>query len=471
MIQNMSVGSPLKHILAFSLPILIGNLFQQLYNISDILIVGRLIGVNALAALGATAPIFFMCLLVAFGFTGGLTVVTAQRFGAGDDEGVRRSITHCFIASTSLTLLLSILLAIFLKPLLVVMNIPQEIMSDAHRFMVIMCGGFVMIVFYNLLAGFIRAVGDSKTPLYFLIFSTILNVLFNFVLIYYFNFGVAGSALGTVSAISISVFLCLIYMYHKFPLMRLHKKDWRIDWAFMKQHLVIGVPMALQFSVLSLSMMIIQSVCNSFGKDIIAAFTAALRIEQLATQPLMALGLAMATFSAQNWGAAKIGRIRHGVRLSAVISLAFSLCLALLVRYVGSDMIAVFIKGGDPFIISAGKAYLSISTMFYFFLGMIFVFRNTLQGMGRAFIPLLASLTELIMRSVAAIYLAKALGYKGIFWAGPIAWLGGAVVVTTGYYLTIYHLKAKRDKDFFKNNQRKISLKASINHVNQIPGE
>lgn len=468
MIQNMTVGSPTKHILAFSLPILIGNLFQQLYNISDILIVGRLIGVNALAALGATAPIFFMCLLVAFGFTGGLTVITAQRFGANDADGVRQSITHCFMASMSLSLLISILLAVFLKPLLVTMNIPEEIMPDAHRFMMIMSGGFVMIVFYNLLAGFIRSVGDSKTPLYFLIFSTVLNVLFNFILIYNFGFGVAGSALGTVSAITISVVLCLIYMYRKFPLMRLTKKDWRLNWRFMKEHLVIAVPMALQFSVLSLSMLIVQSVCNAFGKEIIAAFTAALRIEQLATQPLMALGLAMATFSAQNWGAGKVDRIRKGVCFSASASLVFSLLLAVLVRYVGANMIAVFVKGEDPFIIEAGKTYLSISTTFYFFLGMIFVFRNTLQGMGKAFIPLIAGLTELVMRSFAAIYLAKVIGYKGIFWAGPIAWFGAATVVSVGYYVTIRHLKdnSATDKEFFKNNQRKISLKASINHIN-----
>ncbi len=471
MLKNMTVGSPAKHILIFSLPILLGNLFQQLYNVSDILIVGRLIGVNALAALGATAPIFFMCMMIAFGFTGGLTVITAQRFGAGDEDGVRRSITHCFVASTTLSVMMSILLSVFLKPLLRAMNIPLEIFDEAYRFMIILCAGFVMIVFYNLLAGFIRAVGDSKTPLYFLIFSTILNVIFNIILIYNFHFGVAGSALGTVSAISISVVLCLYWIKRKFPMMHLRKQDWKIDAQFMKQHLWIGVPMALQFSVLSLSMLIIQSVCNAFGKEIIAAFTAALRIEQLATQPLLALGLTMATFAAQNWGAGKLGRIRTGVRFSALLSLIFSLFLALLVRYVGSSMIAVFIKDGDSFIINAGKDYLSISTMFYFFLSMIFVFRNTLQGMGRAFIPLMASLTELIMRAFAAIYLAKILGYVGIFWAGPIAWLGGAVVVTIGYYVTIYHLKVIRDQNYFKNNQRKISLKASINHVNQIPGE
>lgn len=471
MIKNMTTGSPAKLILAFSLPLLIGNLFQQMYNISDILIVGRLIGVNALAAVGATAPIYFVFLLIAFGFTGGLTVITAQKFGAGDVEGVRNSITHCFIASTILSLLITLFLGLFLQPLLNVMNVPQEIMSDAFNFMAVLSGGLVMIVFYNLLSGFIRALGDSKTPLYFLIFSTVLNVLFNFILIYYFKMGVVGSAIGTVSAVVIAVVLCLIYMYYKFPIMHLKRKNWIFNWSLMKEHLDIAVPMAIQFSFLSLSMMIIQSVCNSFGADVIAAFTSALRIEQLATQPLLALGIAMATFSAQNWGAGKIYRIRQGVRTAAITAFLFSLCISVLVRFVGSDMISVFLKDENAFIIDTGRQYLHISTLFYFFLGMIFVFRNTLQGMGNAKVPLLASFIELAMRSFAAIYLAQIIGYKGIFYAGPIAWVGAGLVVMIGYVHMISHLNAHKIRGYFKKNQLRIRMAASINSVNQTPGE
>lgn len=471
MIQNMTSGSPAKLILKFSLPLLIGNLFQQMYSVTDILIVGRLIGVNALAAVGATAPIYFLFLLIAFGFTGGLTVITAQRFGAGDIEGVRKSITHCIVASTTLSVLITISVLLFLKPLLVVMNVPEEIMHDAYNFMAVLTAGMVMTVFYNLLSGFIRALGDSKTPLYFLIFSTVLNVIFNFVLIYYFQFGVVGSAFGTVAAITISVVLCLIYVYRKFPIMRISKSHWVIDGRFMREHLNIAVPMAIQFSILSLSMMIIQSVCNSFGPDVIAAFTAALRIEQLATQPLLALGIAMATFSAQNWGAAKVSRIRTGVRYAAIYSLSVSVIISLLVRFVGSDMIAVFIKGEDPGIVEIGRIYLSISTLFYFFLGMIFVFRNTLQGMGNAIVPLIAGFTELALRSFAAIYLAKVMGYRGIFYAGPIAWVGASTVVMTGYFYMIYHIKAKKMRDYFRSNHHRIRLAASANNVNQTPGE
>ncbi len=469
--QNMTKGNPAKLILLFSIPLLIGNLFQQMYNISDIFIVGRLIGVNALAALGATAPLYFVFLLISFGFTGGLTVITAQRFGAKDYKNLRRSITHCVMASTILSFCIMLFLGLFLRPFLKIMNVPDLIMEDAYKFMAVLTGGMVMIVFFNLLSGFIRAVGDSKTPLYFLIFSTVLNVFFNFVFIYYGKLGVVGSALGTVCAICIAVVLCLIYMYKKFPIMRISKADWKYDKQFMKEHLNVAVPMAAQFSVLSFSLMIIQAVCNSFGPDVIAAFTAALRIEQLATQPLLALGIAMATYSAQNWGAGKLARIRKGVRFATVVSLVIGLCVSLLVRYVGSDMIAVFLKDESVFIIEVGKEYLRISTLCYFFLGLIFVFRNTLQGMGKPIIPLTASCVELAARSFFAIYLAKIIGYKGVFYAGPIAWIGAAFVVVIGYYVIIRNLKVSKTKNYYLFNKHRISLCASINHTNQSPAE
>jgi len=467
MVQDLTQGSPAKLIVMFCLPLLIGNLFQQLYNISDILIVGRLLGVNALAAVGATAPIFFVFLLISFGFTGGLTVVTAQRFGAKDIDGMHTSVTHAIMASAVWCALMSAALIFFLKPLLRLMNVPAEIISDAYTFMSILSSGLSMIVFYNLLAGFIRALGDSKTPLYFLIFSTLLNIAFNFTLIYYFKFGVAGSALGTVCAISIALGACFLYVRKKFPIMKLQKKDWRFDKKTMKEELVIAVPMGLQFSVLSLSMMVIQAACNSFGPDVIAAFTAALRIEQVATQPLLALGMAMATFSAQNWGAGKLKRIRQGVRFAAATSFAISILMSLGVRYVGSDMISVFLSKPNAFIAETGKSYLTISTLFYFFLSMIFIFRNTLQGMGKALIPLIASVLEFLTRSFAALYLAKAMGYRGIFFASPVAWVSAMLVVTIGYVLTIRQIKACKSKNYYNKNKQIIGLKASINTTTQ----
>ena len=446
MIQNLTKGSPAKLIVLFCLPLLIGNFFQQLYNITDILIVGRLLGVNALAAVGATAPIFFVFLLISFGFSNGLTVITAQKFGAGDMDGVRSSITHAVRACAVLCVLMTIILVFFLRPILRLMNVPLEIENDAYIFMSILSFSLAIIVFYNLISGVIRALGDSKTPLYFLVFSTLLNIVFNFVLIYFLGFGVAGSALGTLLATAIALVLCVIYVYKKFEIIRLKKIDWRYDKNMLKEGLKIAVPMSVQFSVLSISMMVIQSTCNSFGPDIIAAFTAALRIEQLATQPLLALGMAMATYSAQNCGAKKLARIRQGVRFTVIVSFLISLSASLLVRFVGRDMISVFLNQENNLVIETGRSYLSISTLFYFFLGLIFIFRNVLQGMGKAILPLIASFAELFLRSFAAIYLAAVMGYRGIFYASPIAWVGAAGIVVAGYILTIKNFKKNYKK-------------------------
>lgn len=468
MIQDMTVGSPTKLILKFAVPLLIGNIFQQLFQISDIIIVGRLIGIDALAAVGASAPIYFVVILITLGFTGGLTVVTAQRFGAKDYEGVRRSVTHSLFAAFALSILLTALLMMFMHPLLKLMNVPDNIMNDAYNFMMLLSGGLIMIVAYNLLSGFIRALGDSKTPLYFLIFSSLLNILLNLWLIYSFKLGVIGSATGTVISMTISAVLCLIYMIKKYPLLRIRKADWRIDYCFMMQHLNIAIPMALQFSVLSLGLMFVQSVCNSFGANTIAAFTSALRIEQLATQPMVALGIAMATYSAQNIGAGMIGRIRTGVRNSSLISLSFAVFIALLVRFVGEEIVGIFIENPSPEIINTAREYLNISTLFYLFLGQIFIFRNTLQGMGDSVIPLIAGIMELLMRSFAAVFLAGHFGYVGICYAGPIAWIGASTVVFIGYIITIYKLSRKQSK---LTNQWKRSHKKNTYLLEGTPAE
>lgn len=441
MIKDMTVGSPLKLIIAFAIPVLIGNVFQQLYNLTDILIVGRLLGVEALAAVGVSAPIFMVLLMIAFGFTGGLTVITAQRFGAKDKAGVRSSVVHSLLSSTVLSLVMTGITLFYLPQILRVMNVPDNIMANAYKFLYVLSSGLVLVVSYNLLSGFIRALGDSKTPLYFLIFSTVLNVLLNFVFIYYLKLGVVGSAAGTLTAMTVSVVLCVIYIGRKFPILRLRRSDWYYNPAFMREHLAVAVPMAVQFSVIALGLIIIQAVCNSFGSDVIAAFTSALRIEQVATSTLVALGFSVATYTAQNYGAGKISRIRRGVVRTSLVSLSFSIFIAFLVRFGGEKMVDIFIKGENEHIVEVARGYLNISTLFYCFLGQIFIFRNALQGIGQSVIPMIASIVELVMRSFAAIYLASRLGYAGIYYASPIAWVGAAVVVSLGYCYSVRQLK------------------------------
>ena len=283
MINDMTKGSPLKHILLFTVPLLIGNVFQQLYNIADIVIVGRTIGTNALAAVGAISPVFFFVMFVVVGLTNGFAIITGQRFGAKDMAGVRHSVTVSTVLSSVITVAFSVVLMLLMHQILYWMNVPKEIYSDAYYYIMIVTAGLITANFYNLLASIVRALGDSKTPLYFLIFASVLNIILALVFILQFKMGVPGSAIAVVLSQGVSALMCVFYIKKKFPILHLKKEDWlfairKRNFDFAMEHLNVGVPMAVQFSVLGIGILILQSVCNTFGPDLIAAFTAALRI-------------------------------------------------------------------------------------------------------------------------------------------------------------------------------------------------
>lgn len=450
MIKDLTEGNPLKLIVLFCIPLLIGNIFQQLYNIADLVIVGRTLGVEAFAAVGATAPLFFLIMFVIVGLTNGFAVVTGQRYGAKDYEGVRKSTAVSLILSGIITLICTVLFSLFMHPILKWMNIPQNIYQDAYYYIEIIVIGLITTTLYNLLSSIIRALGDSKTPLYFLIVASILNIILALIAIKIFNLGVGGSAIAVILSQGFSVILCIYFIKLKFPILHLKKSDWNIikTKEFIKdakEHLRIGIPMGIQFSIIGIGIIIIQSVCNTFGSNVIAAITAALRIEQIATLPMTSFGVALAAYVAQNYGAKKFKRIRQGVLNTSIINIILSIIMAFLMRYSGCDIIEAFIGSATKEIIDIAHQYLLISTVFYFFLGQIFIFRNALQGMGETMYPLFSCIAELVMRSFAAVYLAIHFGYIGIFYSGPIAWISAALILSLGYFLNLknFILKAK----------------------------
>ena len=450
--QDMTSGRPLGLIIKFAIPLLISNLFQQLYSISDIILVGRLIGVEALAAVGAAAPLFFFLVVVSIGFTNGLTIISAQSFGAKNFKLLHRSVATASVLSISFTLLFSLVIFLLMDILLHIMNVPDEIYADTKGFLNIICVGVIMIVAFNLLSGFMRALGDSKTPLYFLIFTTLVNIVLNVLFIYFLKMGVRGSALGTVVAMTISVVCCLIYMNKKFPILKPEAEDWKLNKKLCRSHLAIAFPMAIQFSVIALSAAITQTICNKFGFETIAAMTAALRIEQLACQPMVSFGIAMSTYVAQNYGACRISRIRKGVFECSMISLGLSIVLALFVYTLGKQIVGIFVPDDQPHltetVIGLARTYLDISILFYFFLGQIFIFRNSCQGMGNSVVPMVSSVVELVMRTYAAVYLAAQWGFVGLCYASPLAWIGGAAVVSGGYFKTVWGLRKRIRKAY-----------------------
>ena len=454
MTKDLTHGEPVKLMLIFSIPLLIGNIFQQFYNIADIIIVGRTLGMNALAAVGAVSPLFFLIMFIIVGLTNGFSVITGQRFGAKDYEGVRRSFTISSVLSYIFTIIFSVICTVFLTRILYLMNVPQEIFRDAYLYTLICVIGLVVTNFYNLLANIIRALGDSLTPLYALIIASVANIILALIFILKFGLGVPGSAFALILSQGISGLLCVFYIKYKVPILHLSKTDWKFskaDLPFALEHLRVGFPMALQFAIIGTSILIIQAVCNSFGADVIASFTASLRIEQIAILPMVTFGIAVATFVAQNFGARYYSRIKNGVKKASCINFILSVIMAVVMYFYGSDLVRLFIGSGNDNIVKLAHSYLTISSLFYFFLAQIFIYRNALQGLGRPLIPLIASIGELVVRSFFAIYLAGLIGYYSVFYAGPISWVTAGVVVAIGYYSTVNRLIRKLQRQYRKS--------------------
>ncbi|MBD7916018.1 MATE family efflux transporter [Clostridium sp. Sa3CUN1] len=434
MTKDMTTGNPVKLILTFSIPLLIGNIFQQFYSMADTIIVGRYLGVDALAAVGSTGAMAFLVNGFVIGLTSGFAVLVAQRFGATDDEGVKKAFASSLILSSIMTIVVTAISMLSAKPLLELMNTPDNIMKDSLSYIIIIYAGNIAIIFYNMLASILRALGDSKTPLYFLIIASILNIVLDIVFIVNFNMGVSGAAYATIISQSISAILCAIYIIKKFPILKLKKKHFKIRKNYIQKQLRIGVPMALQFSITAAGAMVLQAALNNFGYKIIASYTAASKVQQLVMQPAVTFGVAMATYSGQNLGAGRIDRIKEGVKKCSIISIIVSIISTIVVVLFGGTFTKLFMSGNDLEVISYAKQYLNTVSIFYIPLGLIFIYRNTLQGVGESFVPMMAGFAEMVARTVAAFTLPLVLDFTGIALADPAAWIAAIIPLTITYY-------------------------------------
>ena len=441
MTNDMTKGSPIRLILAFSIPLFIGNVFQQFYSMADTVIVGRTIGVQALAAVGATSAISFLILGFAQGLTSGFSVVAAQCFGAGEEERLRDSVATSILLCVAATVFITILSVLTARPLLELMDTPADIIDDAWRYIVVIYYGIGAAIFYNMIAGIIRAVGDSKTPLYFLIVACIINIVLDYLFIAGFHSGVAGAGWATVIAQLLAALFCLLYVKKRFPVLHIKKHNFRWDGAFAWQHLRVGLPMAFQFSITAVGVMVLQAALNQFGSTAVAGFTAATKIENLATQALVTLGATKATYAAQNYGAGNAARIRQGVHRSILLALGFSVVGGSLVIAFCEPLVVLFLGEKDAQVVQYAQTYLNIVGPFFFILGLLFIFRNTLQGMGFGGIPVLAGVSELVARVVAAAWLAKVWGYSGVCAASSVAWVLATTLLVAGYWATMSRIQ------------------------------
>ncbi len=461
MMTDMTKGNPTKLILAFTIPILIGNLFQQMYSMVDTAIVGQFVGVGALAAVGSTGGLVFLVQGFVNGLTHGFSVIVSQRYGANDEEGIKKATATSIYLSAIATVILTAICMIGAKPLLQIMNTPTDIIADASLYVSILFGGLIATIVYNLLASLLRAFGDSKTPLYFLILASITNIVLDLVLIINFNMGVAGAAIATVASQGLSGVLCYIYMMKKFDILTLKKEHFKYDSLLVKELMFISLPMALQYSITAIGVMILQVAVNSFGSTTVAAYTAASKVEQLVVQPGIALGMTMATYSAQNLGAREIERVRQGVRKCTWITLIVNAVAGVAVVLFGTYIVQLFIPAGNIDAIPLAQQYLNTVAVFFPILGLLFLYRFTLQGIGNTVVPMFAGVMELIMRTLVAFTLPGLLGYQGVCFASPFAWIGATIWLLWAYFKAIPKLQSKYQQEQNKAQENDLKLEKS----------
>ena len=332
--HDMTSGSPMRIILSFTFPIFLGNVFQQFYNMADAVIVGKFVGTGALAAVGSTGTIMFLIYGFVVGMTAGFTVLTAQKFGAGDMRAMRKTVSGACILSLIIGVILTAAFMLLMKPWLELMNTPDDIFGDAYSYIMIISAGILAQMLYNLLASILRALGNSRVPLYFLILSALLNIVLDLVLIIFFHMGTAGAAVATVISQGVSGLLCMAYIVKEVPILRMCREDWHLSGSLLGKQLRIGIPMALQYSITAIGTMMVQSSLNILGSTLVAAFTAASKIEQVVTQAYVAMGTTMATYGAQNMGAGNVARIRSGFKSCTVLGIIYSFAAAVLVMTV-----------------------------------------------------------------------------------------------------------------------------------------
>ena len=435
MAKDMTSGKPIKLIWNFTIPLLIGNLFQQLYNMADTFIVGRTIGVHALASVGSTGSIIFLILGFANGLTAGLAIPLAQRYGAKNYSGVKRSFYVSILISAVVAILLTILSMVFCRQILEVMQTPAEIIDGAYDYLMVIFAGIFSSMAFNLLSNIFRSIGDAKTPLYFLVIACIMNIILDIVFIAGFGMGVEGAGYATVLSQIFSALACILYIWKKIPILRLNSKDFVAKSLDVKEHIRISFPMAFQSSIIAIGAIIIQITLNQLGATAVAAYTAAQKIDQVAILPMMSFGVTMATFVAQNYGAKKYDRIWRGVRDCIKLSLTFAISVGIILNLFSPIFIRAFVGVGHEEVVELGAIYFITNGTMYSLLSLLFIYRYTLQGVGKTFTPTVAGIMELCMRAFAAVVLSNLYGYTGATMANPLAWLGSLIPLMIAYYL------------------------------------
>lgn len=441
MTKDMTTGSPLKNIIIFCLPLMVGNLFQQFYNMADTIIVGQFVGKNALSAVGSVGPLNFMIIGTVIGLCTGFAIPIAQRFGAQDIQNLKKYVANIIYTSIVVGAIFTCVAVLFARPLLEVLNIPIELRDEAYSYIVVIFAGIGATMLYNLLASIVRALGDSKTPLYFLLFSSFLNIGLDLLLIIVFQMGVRGAAVATVVSQFISGVLCFIYVKRSFPILHLTKETKALDFTFIKNLLKNGLPMALQFSITAIGSVMLQSCVNGLGADCIAAVTIGGKTQLMIVLPAETIGITMATYCGQNLGAKKFDRIEKGVHRGVALAFGYAAIGFCVARFLGPYLSLLFIDGSETEIIALAQQYINAGSYFYLILSLLFVLRNALQGLGYSLTAMTAGVFELIARGIMGFGFVNTIGYAAACVANPVAWIAADVFLIPAYIIVSRKVK------------------------------
>lgn len=439
--KDLTTGSPMRLILGFAVPMLLGLLFQQFYNMVDTIVVGKFLGVSALASVGSTGSINFMINGFCIGVCSGFAIPIAQRFGAGDYHGLRKFTANAGWLSAAFAVVMTAVVGVLCMDILRWMQTPEDIIQGAYDYIFIIFLGIPVTYLYNMLSGIIRSLGDSRTPVYFLLLSSVMNIFLDVFTILVMGMGVDGPAYATVVSQGISGLLCLVYMIKHYPVLKMTEEEKKPDLNMMKILCSMGIPMGLQYSITAIGSVVLQAAVNSLGSMAVAAVSAGNKVSMFFCCPFDALGGTMATFAGQNVGAGKLDRVREGVKMASIIGIVYSV-IAFAVLALGGKYIALlFLDAGETEIIDQVSIFLIGNSMFYIPLVFVNVVRFAIQGMGFSTFAILAGVCEMAARTFVGFFLVPIFGYLPICIASPLAWICADLFLIPAFYHCLKKLK------------------------------
>lgn len=439
-------GNILRVLIIFAIPLFISNLFQQLYNTVDIMIVGNYLGDTSLAAIGACAAIYELLIGFALGVGNGFSIVTARSYGANDENLVKKSVAGSLVIGSGITIIIMIISKLFLLPLLELLNTPSNIIEEAYLYIFTVCIFVGVMFLYNLCAGILRAIGNSIMPLIFLIISSILNIGLDILFITKFNMGIRGAAVATVIAQGISAVLCIIYIYKKCPILIPKKEHFVFDKELYKELLGQGLSMGVMLLIVSAGTVILQTAINNLGYLIIAGHTAARKLNSFAMIPVASLSMSLATFVSQNKGANQGYRIREAVRYSNIISIIWGVIITVILIFFAPTLMKILSGSSEDVVINNGVRYLLWNSPFYAVLGILLNLRNALQGIGEKLLPLISSIIEFFGKILFVILFIPSLKYFGVIICEPVIWCCMCLQLAYSFYKNSYIKKHKKVK-------------------------